>query len=202
MKLNTLLQGPPGDWRFKQKESGFPMSAITFGSLLGKIRQHRSNMDYPMVSEGYNTLSDEVEDAICQAMSPEDQMANCNTKVGKVTGIHWKRVGRFLSTMASWFTTNGLQTVPQEEAERRASICAACPLNVGMTGCGACRVGLQAIRVAVLDAHTSQDSILNACGVCGCDNKLQVHAPLAALQSGAPLEYPDWCWKKQTSVPE
>lgn len=173
------------------------MSAITFGSLLGKVRQHRTNMAYPMVSEGYNTLSEEVQDTICQAMSPQDQVNNCETGIQNVSGIHWKRVGRFLSTMAAWFTTNGLQTIPQEEAERRASICAGCPLNVGMTGCGVCRVALQGIRVAVLDAHTSQDEKLNACGVCGCDNKLQVHAPLAALRpSGSPLAYPNWCWKR------
>lgn len=200
MKLKTLLQGPPGDWAFRQKESNYHMAAITFGSLLTKIVQHRRNMKYPSVSEGYASLSEEVQDYICQNMSPEDQVSNCETGVAGVTGVNWKRVAKFLAAMVEWFKVNGLKTVPEEEAERRASICATCPYNVGMTGCGTCRAALQGIRVGLLNAHTTHDSVLNACGVCGCDNKLQVHTPLEALRSKAQasLAYPEWCWKKQT----
>lgn len=203
MHLKDLGTSPPGDWKFTQKESGFSMRAVTFGSLLNKISQHRANMSYPHVSDGYATLAEELEDQICQAMSPSDQVANCEMGLHTPTSVDWKKVGKFLKTMVDWATGHGLKPVSQEEAERRAAICVKCPLNVGMSGCGVCRQGLQAIRVGILNKQTSHDAGLRACGVCGCDNKLQVHVPISVLKTNGDYKYPeDWCWKATNGVNE
>jgi hypothetical protein len=77
MHFLTVLDGPPGGWHYRQAQSGLFMTAITFGSLLGKIYQHRKNMNYPLVSEGYASLSAEIQDALCQAMLPEDRPGRC-----------------------------------------------------------------------------------------------------------------------------
>lgn len=197
MHIRDLKTGPPGGWQFRQKESNFSMSGITFGSLLGKVAQHRTNLNYPPVSEGFLTLADEVEAHICQSLSPEDQYNNCDTGVTAARSVHWKLVAQFLKTLASWFLIHGLKRVEQDEAERRAAICAKCPLNVGMNGCGTCRAALQGVREALMNAHTSQDAELRACGVCGCDNKMQVHVPIDSLNAAtnSKTAYPDWCWK-------
>lgn len=195
MKLNDLSTTPPGMWRFKHIDTGFVSRGTTFNDLVGKVAQYRQNRKEPIVSEGYVRLADEVEDEICQALSPEDQIAHCNTKWRQTSGIHWREVARFLHTLAAWLKT-GFQMVPQEEAERRAAICAKCPLNVGMSGCAICRVSLQAGRDALMQRSTTSDDKLHACGVCGCDNKTQVHVPLDILRSGkSKLSYPSWCWK-------
>lgn len=202
MHLKTHDVSPPGEYRFIQKESGYSMKGTSFGALLGKVTVHRANMGYAAVSPGFASLTDELEDWICQSLSQQDQVEYCQVGLGKVTSVNWKRIAQFLKTMATWFTTNQMQTVPPEEAERRAGICAGCPFNVGLSGCGICRQTLDGVRAALVQGHTSHDDKLNACGVCGCDNKFQVHIPLDTLkanQVGNP-PYPVWCWKSTPLV--
>jgi hypothetical protein len=194
MKLRNLSDGPPGGWRFKHLDTGFVSTGVTFQSLVQKVLQYRQNHQVPIVSEGFARLSDEIEADICASMEPADQASYCDTKFRLLTGIHWKEVWRFLLTLAVWVKT-GFTQVPQEEAERRAAICAVCPLNVGLAGCAICRTSLKAMRDALMSASTTQDTKLQACGVCGCDNKTQVHVSIAVLRTAKELEYPDWCWK-------
>jgi hypothetical protein len=195
MKLQTLSTMPPGGWRFKHIGTGFVSTGITFQSLVQKVMQYRQNHGEPIVSEGYARLSDEVEEEICQSLSIEDQGNYCNTKWRPMTGVHWREVARFLHTVASWITT-GFTLVPQSEAERRAAICVKCPLNVGMTGCAMCRSALKEGREKLMQRSTSSDGSLLACGVCGCDNKTQVHVPLDVLRAGKKgLSFPEWCWQ-------
>jgi hypothetical protein len=197
MKLRNLSDGPPGGWRFKHLDTGYVSTGVTFQSLVQKVVQYRQNHGVPVVSEGYARLSDEIEADICASMGPRDQVAYCDTKFRPLTGIHWREVARFLHTLAAWVKA-GFEKVPQEEAERRASICATCPLNVGLAGCAVCRTALKAGRDVLMQASTAQDSRLQACGVCGCDLKTSVHVPLSVLLSDREgLVYPDWCWKKR-----
>lgn len=195
MKLRNLSDGPPGNWRFKHLDTGFVSTGVTFQQLVQKVFQYRQNHQVPIVSEGYARLSDEIEADICASMNPVDQAAYCDTKFRPLTGIHWREVARFLHTLAAWWVSVGFKKVPQEEAERRAAICAVCPLNVGLAGCAICRTSLKAGRDALLQASTTQDAKLQACGVCGCDLKSSVHAPISVLRSGRELQYPTWCWK-------
>lgn len=194
MKLRNLSDGPPGGWRFKHLDTGFVSTGVTFQQLVQKVLQYRQNHSAPIVSEGFARLSDEIEADICASMEPADQASYCDTKFRPLTGIHWKEVSRFLHTLAAWVKT-GFTQVPQEEAERRAAICAVCPLNIGLAGCAICRSSLKAGRDALMQARTSQDVKLEACGVCGCDLKTSVHVPINVLRSDRELQYPDWCWK-------
>lgn len=196
MHLKNLSQSPPGNWTFRHP-SGFTSSAVTFSSLVSKVVQYRSNSREPRVSEGFNRVADEVEDHICKRLSPEDQVAHCATGFSTPHGIHWTEVVRFLKTLAKW-AGSGFVKVEPSEAERRAAICVNCPLNVGMRGCAICKLTVGGLRSQVLaDSSTSHDDKLLACGVCGCDNKAQVHVPLDVLKAGSrELNYPDWCWKR------
>lgn len=194
MKLRNLSDGPPGGWRFKHLDTGYISTGTTFQQLVQKVAQYRKNHKVPAVSEGYARLSDEIEADICASLDPTDQATYCDTKFRPLTGIHWREVARFLHTLAAWVSA-GFKKVPQDEAERRAAICVVCPLNVGMAGCAICRTSLKAGRDALMQATTSQDAKLEACGVCGCDLKTSVHVPINVLRSAGELNYPEWCWK-------
>jgi hypothetical protein len=192
MFLKTKTIEVPGQWIYTQPETKHTMKGTTFRDLCAKVATHRNNMRIPTTAR----LSDEIEAAICARLSPEDQHEYCKDGMPERRSISWREVDQFLRTMVAW-GLSGEPPVPQEEAERRASICEKCPMNVGTHGCGTCRVAMDAMREKLLKRGTSHDSSLQACGVCGCDNKLQVHVPLDTLQgaSNQRFVYPDFCWK-------
>lgn len=174
------------------------MKHITFAMLVHLVAQHRANMKIPTKGD----LASEVDEAICANLSPANQIAHCEDGQAHPKSVHWTLVDRFLKTAVAFVRgEDGL--VPQEEAERRASICAECPLNVGLHGCAMCRATLNVLREKLTSRRTEQDDRLMACGVCGCDNRVQVHVPLPALQAGSgDLNYPVWCWKHpQPNIP-
>ncbi len=192
MYLKSVLVSPPGGWHYRQPESGYAMSAINLGTLVRKVAAHRYNMGYP--TEG--DLAQELEAYTCARLSPEDQQEYCKTGLKLRNRVHYKQVESFLRVVAAEVLA-GAPLVSTEEAERRAMICSKCPLNVGTGGCGICESLLQGLRESVLKKSTSLDSELKACGVCGCDNKTQVHLPLEILAKGVPHNYPNFCWKSE-----
>jgi hypothetical protein len=195
MHLKDPTISPPGGPRFTHPD-GFVSTGVNIPALTRKVAQYRANRSLPPVSEGFARLSQEVEAHICAAMTLEDQDAYCVGGHVPPKAIHWTEVKRFLLAMAAW-ALKGFRSVPQEEATRRAEICAGCPYNVGTSGCGACRSALLALRSSILKATTPYDDKLQACGVCGCDNPLQVHVPLDVLHKvRTGVVYPDHCWKR------
>lgn len=196
--LKSILTGPPGGWRYTEPTTGFSMKAITFSSLVSKVAQHRGNMK--IEPDPKYRLSEIIEDAICNSLSNEDQLRHCKSGIRIRTSVGWTEVMRFLKTAAAWIVA-GAQLVPQEEAERRAQICVQCPLNVGMGGCAPCKGAVSAFRDQFLRRSTTVDERLKSCGVCGCDNRTQVHVPLDVLtRARETLEYPGFCWKAHQSL--
>ena len=87
-----------------------------------------------------------------------------------------------------------------EEAERRASICATCPLNVENPGCYSCKGFERIVKSAQKGRKTSKDEQLNVCAVCKCFTKALVHVDLgiikATTKESHASRYPNHCWKK------
>ncbi len=197
MKLKDLNVGPPGGWRFTCPYCGEPKITsvgITFGQLLGRVRIHYTNMNHPDAD-----LAVVVEAAICASLSHEDQVACCDTGVRNRTSVSFGEIVAFTTWLATWLTT-GAKLVPQEEANRRASICATCPYNVSVSGCAVCRtsIGILRNKLMKVDPTTSNDS-LKACGVCGCDLKTITHVPIETLQHrGLDYSKVPWCWQNET----
>lgn len=191
MHLKSLLVEPPGSWYYTQPETGHQMKEVTFGMLVQRIAQHRANMKI----ETKGDLAAEIEKAICNSLSHENQIAHCEFGITAPRSVHWTAIQQFLTTAAA-FVLGPDTLVTQEEAERRAGICSQCPLNVGLHGCAICRSTLNSLREKLTTRKTAQDDRLLACGVCGCDNRIQVHVPLSALATGSgDLVYPAWCWR-------
>lgn len=184
---------PPGGWRFTDPTTGFTSVGITFQQLVQRVAVLRQNNNITTVG----SLSEEIEEAICNAMPPEDQAVWCDMGMRPPPqSVDWQQVQQFLNT-AKEFVKEGAPLVTQDEAERRAAICVTCPYNVVMSGCATCRVAVAALRDHILKVSTSKDEQLQSCGVCGCDNRTQAHIPLEILKAGEPrpLRFPEWCWK-------
>ena len=105
---------------------------------------------------------------------------------------------RFLNSAAA-FVKSGGKLVSQEEANRRAAICATCPYNAanhrkgpGCTSCFAKRAWLFFQK----KVRSDHDNELTYCKVCGCNLKLKVHFPLGSIDNKGILpEYPAHCWQ-------
>ncbi len=196
MFIKNILLTVPGGWNYQQPETGYPMTGLTFQTLLSRIAKHRHNMKLPIVSSPFPTLAAEIEEWICQKMTPQNQTRLCGTGERRRSAVGWQEIMSFLKTNAKWFVS-GQPQVEQTEAERRAAICATCPLNVAIAGhCPTCITTVDAYRNSILKAEpTSNDSQLRACGVCSCDLKSIVHLPLDVLRAGGSHKFPAWCWQ-------
>lgn len=195
MHLRELLLSPPGGFHYKQPQSGLEMAALNFGTLLKQIRQHRTNMNYPAVTEGFVTLGAEIEQAICEALSPANQASHCEMGVRTRKAVHWTETVASIATVAAAWALQGFKQVPQEQANARALVCSTCPFNVVVNGCGPCRTAVKEAREHLFKASTPHDSRLKSCSACGCDLKMIAHVPLDVLQAGGDHSFPSWCWR-------
>lgn len=86
----------------------------------------------------------------------------------------------------------------EEEAESRARICVACPLNRTDICTSVCSGALAVVRSLVGRRETSLDVGLGVCEVCGCLLKAKVHVSGVALREAvAPPpkdQLPEFCW--------
>lgn len=101
--------------------------------------------------------------------------------------------------MTSLFRGKG-NLVPQEEADRRAKICANCPLNLHGI-CTSCMGNeFQDIFrwLIARGRRTPYDSVLDTCSVCGCLLKAKVHIPIEELSKLKKHTYPKNCWLHDT----
>lgn len=137
-------------------------------------------------------LSYRVENALCDRLAGSEDCVPC-TQVNR-QNVNFESIVRWVRAMYGFATKSRFQLVSQEEAERRARICAACPYQVTTAGCWGCK-GIAGMLPAIAGARkTSYDAQLKACGVCGCYNAVSVHLPVDA-QGGEELEFPEFCWK-------
>ena len=87
-------------------------------------------------------------------------------------------------TLVEWISS-GSEAVPQDQANRRASICSACPLNSKgdwtrlFTKPVSEAITVQLQKRSNMGLSTPWDDSLRVCGACLCPLKLLVHVPLA-----------------------
>ena len=137
----------------------------------------------------------QIEDGLCQRLAGSSNCVPCS-KARQTLGFG--EIVRWVRAMYNFATQSKFQLVDQEEAERRAKICAACPYQISTSGCWGCK-GVAGMLPAIAGARkTDYDNQLKACGVCGCFNSISVHLPLD-IQQDSHLSFPDHCWKKSQS---
>lgn len=140
-------------------------------------------------------LSQRIENILCMRMAGNTNCVPCGSV--KQT-IGFSAIVRWVKAMYHFATQANFELVAQDEAERRAEICAKCPMQISASGCWGCK-GIAGMLPAIAGARkTSYDPQLKACGVCGCYNAVSVHLPLE-VQQDAHLSFPAHCWKKSQS---
>jgi hypothetical protein len=189
---------PSGGWTYTDPDTGVRLNHININEVFKQATQLRVANRlgiprmWPMVFQSLICEQNNLGEAFCKPFqSPKEK--------GKTRSLTVGDVRNFLAVLKEWMTTRA-DFVSQEEAERRASICAGCPQNVPASGCAGCTSIISLIASIVGRRKTSKDDGLLNCGICGCANQAQVHVPLDVLAKGitSDMAFPDNCWKKNS----
>jgi len=194
VKLSLIKQSvcPPNGFRYVFPGDGYAVVAFTYNDWVENARAHLrvNGLEVPA------DLAAVMEDQLCQTLEPGWCMYDDPMRPRVNTDLNWDDVKVGLVTFGKWLAV-GCATVEQAEAERRASICARCYMNVAIGGCSACQ---KVVSEVVGKRKTKLDGVLRACAVCRCVLRAKVWFPQNALASqnekGQSL-YPGHCWLKK-----
>lgn len=188
--LKRLDTAPPDFFRYVDPDTGHEIIAVDYWGWVEKAKEHRkaNNLGIPY------DLEAQMQDQYCHTIPSE----YCQyEREGTWVNLRLALDDILTVTRALIDSAKG-DFVSQEEAERRASICSRCYLNVNATGCGACR---QIANLVAPGRTTSQDQNLKNCGVCGCYLRPKVHVKLDTLESSISNSrqeaYPSFCFLKK-----
>ena len=217
MQTINTHETPPGGWQFRQAVTGWsapnPIGS-TFSQTVTQIVEHR--LKNPAIvakhklSTDPNVVAEELMDFNRLRLGipkPTPQatpsfFASTRGLSGQVAGVAAgiKRAAQGTAVVLDWLTSGG-SPVAQELADKRASICASCPVNV--EGSWYTVAPAQIIKSTLearkdLKLETPCDAQLKSCDVCKCLMRLKVWTPLEfILKRTKPeimAEFPDWCW--------
>ena len=119
--------------------------------------------------------------------------------VKESVGVNIQAANQGANTLISWIKAHGYAS--QEEANKRAAVCASCPLNTDVT-CKTCAAGGLAMRLLNVKRgrRTVHDNVLKHCKVCGCSVLVKVWVPKQVILDNTPAEqmaeFPAHCWIK------
>lgn len=178
---------PPGGMYFYTiPETGSKFTSPTPTGLLDMIRAHYRANNLP-VPENIDAL---IADHICKRVPKGFCEGEPESKFLSVGDI---REGTRLLIQKARLGSPGF-LVTQAEAERRAAICSACPLNLHGV-CTSCTSGLKNLaRMLIANKTTSRDDLLDTCAECGCMLKAKVHVSIEGLAVTQKHAYPSNCW--------
>jgi hypothetical protein len=191
----TIL-GDRHGWFYPVESTRCVFVSVGWKSLVDDVRSHLKGNGLPVDPN----LSLAMQDWWCREVSSDNCSEPPTPGLRDLTA--WAE--RFLRT-AKDYVFKGGQKVPQEEAERRAAICAKCPLNSkDGSFCATCFLrGMTASAVAMTTGWTSsRDSELHYCKNCGCKLALKIHLEREIMDH---KEIRDgwWsgCWMRPTEAP-
>lgn len=210
---------PPGGWRFLQPQTGWQAptpTSSTFNQTVMLIIKHRlgnpalvakHKLATDVVSvgnelENFTRLRLGVPNPVPKS-SPLRKLANTGgaavAAAGSVAaGI--KRAAAGTAVVLDWLESGGAP-VPQELADKRASICVQCSRNV--PGSWYTVAPAEIIRATLskrsdVKLETPHDEQLKSCDVCKCLNRLKVWCPMEHIVSRTKpeimAEFPAHCW--------
>lgn len=180
---------PPCGWNVTWTIKGQPMliEASNYWQLVEDVRDKLRWNDEPIPAN----LEELIQQDIC-ARCPDGY---CKGLRGKK---FWLTRAQLFTGMQAWkqYATRPREEVcvQQEEADRRAAICAKCPHNQRAAGCWSCvliEIGSELLMSSLKSKHDDQ---LAGCEICGCLLSKKVHFRRELLDPSP--EYPDFCWMK------
>lgn len=174
-RLKTKSAVPYGNtFTLNLPELGMKGSGTTFEMLMANLREFRRVNAIP-IGLGFE---DEVEQQICnrypaECINVDPRIPNLQERLGYQDIVHGTEAFARLKL-------SGKPLVDQEEANRRASTCAVCPMNSDfLKPCGWLCGELKALADSVLHGRTTPyDDRLRSCRICRCFNGIAVHFPV------------------------
>ncbi len=189
-RLNTAI--PASHGISYTDPDGTKFHEAYFPILLRRIMIHRMDNGGDL-SVGWQ---DDVGDGVCDQLEAAGVTIKACSKHARSKGrsLHMSDMKVFFATTTKW-AASGFKVVDQEEANRRAKICASCPRNVKVEGCSGCYNLVSKVRKVVGDRHTDHDAELRGCEVCACSLAAKVWLPRKVMAGTRDKsQWPDHCW--------
>jgi hypothetical protein len=127
----------------------------------------------------------------CNDSAPRE-IVGTNSPAGGLAG----RVGAWLAEAVR--LNNSAGEIFEQEAMRRAEICAKCPVNVSyQNGCGSCMTSIEQLSfVSRAGRNTPADALLMACAATGQHNQTAIWMKnLPAVSPAEGIGMPSSCWR-------
>jgi hypothetical protein len=182
---------PQGGWNYTDPDTGIKFSDNHINALLQRVRVSRIANGHQVGAEWiasvYDQLCNQMPHLPCSEVGVQERRWNGDD------------MAAFLSTLLEM---RGHEQVPQEEYDRRVSICMRCPKRgvVTCSGCGVIGTMLQKLIAGV--RITDTDAYPMSCMACGCSIVSKCSYPkeiLAAVdvKLGRTPEYAEQCWMRE-----
>jgi hypothetical protein len=199
MRLLSYREVPPGGYRYTVPETGHLVHSWGVDSWVDQCKRHLASNNIPVSID----LQQQMEAQFCEILPPGWCEHDDPNRPRVSTDLYWSDVERGSAAFLDW-ATSGRETVPQEEANRRAKICAGCYMNSNASGCGkSCRELLRRVFGLFTGRETPYDAILKNCSVCKCVIAAKVHFPLTVIEAHDNPEFqrmfPIHCWCRKDS---
>ncbi len=199
----------PGGYFYRQPEIAWDSKKVlglhpSFTTLVNAVISARKANPHHLAKHKWATdtatVANEVEAfqvRICQSMNWQNYLTDAGgsaagpfssqslLNAGQLSAAvgEIKKLWAGIKSVNEWLTS-GAPAVPTEQAEKRAAVCALCPMNgqgdwsrwFTAPAQGAITKQLEKLQERKLS--TSLDDKLAICTACLCPNKLSVHAPL------------------------
>ncbi len=186
------IEKPPGGWKYTVPETGVVILGDFFSEMWPKIVRHYEANSLPVPDREL------VEDRACRE-SPGGRCGPRRPKpvAGILPHLTLGLVERFIKTV--WQSLKDRDFVSREEAERRAAVCAGCPLATGgIGGCKSCFDLIRKTREFVQASPIQFEKDKDVCGACGCYLPAKVLLANRTLDRAEGQEKPrywDKCWR-------
>lgn len=185
------------------KASGFVGQGINFETLVANVQKFRRANEIP-IGLGFES---ELEAAVCAKYPSECKETDINLPPKTAPRLRLKDVILGTKVMLSLIGARLVGNNPivsEEEAARRANICAGCKFNVKYPlPCGGfCGELRDLVHSIVGNRKSHRDDELGACGICGCELKSSVWVVREIQFDPLPENLKnqfrgiEWCWKK------
>ena len=198
-KFRRPNQFPPGGAYFYtvEKTGRFFESRTSLRAIAREVSEHLGVNGLPVPAPHEMEL--EIQDYMCKRLPK----GFCDDKSAGVPGIDFFSIIKATELLVNKRTKPDFY-VTQNEANRRASICQHCSLNL-RSYCTACN-GMKQTFAGLIGGRraTHYDDNLGVCAACGCGLSAKVHVNDKYLDSSKEeqAKLPAFCWlKKKEDVP-
>lgn len=206
LRLKSRMQSPPNGFLYEQKETGWknsvnaPQTVWNFKGLVEAIKAHRQQNPRFNLSTNVGDITDEVDRVNAARVNaipggntyvvddggganPQSPLTQRLRSVVAGAANTISQLAQGGGILVGWVRAGGIP-VEHDLAEKRASICVACPNNSKspltdwFTVPLSQKIAKELEERKDLNLTTSQDANLHTCSACLCPLPLKLHLPL------------------------